>query len=68
MTWLTRPPTRADKEYPPHCESDVGGTAEDNRLFVEGLLYCYRAGFPWPDVPARFGDWKNMHLGSASLV
>lgn len=41
----------------------VGGTAADNRLFVEAVLYRYRAGLPWRDLPARFGDWKNMHRG-----
>ena len=39
----------------------VGGTAQDNRLFVEAVLYRYRAGIPWRDLPERFGDWKNVH-------
>jgi transposase len=38
----------------------VGVTAKDNRLFVEAVLYRYRAGIPWRDLPARFGDWTNM--------
>ncbi len=25
----------------------VGVTAKDNRLFVEAVLYRYRAGIPW---------------------
>ena len=33
----------------------VGGTAKDNRLFVEAVLYRYRAGIPWRDLPERFG-------------
>lgn len=37
----------------------VGGTARDNRLFVEAVLYRYRAGIPWRDLPERFGGWKN---------
>jgi len=40
----------------------VGVTAADNRLFVEAVLYRYRAGLPWRDLPERFGDWKNVHL------
>lgn len=32
-----------------------------NRLFVEAVLYRYRAGIPWRDLPERFGDWKNVH-------
>src|ERR1700758_3820519 len=39
----------------------VGGTAADNRLFVEAVLYRYRAGIPWRDLPERFGDWKIVH-------
>ena len=39
----------------------VGVTAADNRLFVEAVLYRYRAGIPWRDLPERFGDWKNVH-------
>ncbi|PYD55531.1 hypothetical protein CFR75_15995 [Komagataeibacter xylinus] len=37
------------------------GTATDNHLFVEAVLYRYRAGIPWRDLPVRFGDWKNVH-------
>ncbi len=39
----------------------VGGTAGDNRLFVEAVLYRYRAGIPWRDLPERFGNWKHTH-------
>ena len=39
----------------------IGVTAADNRLFVEAMLYRYRAGIPWRDLPERFGDWKNVH-------
>ncbi|ESZ53699.1 transposase [Mesorhizobium sp. L103C131B0] len=35
-----------------------GGTAQDNRLFVEAVLYRYRAGIPWRDLPPRFREWK----------
>src|SRR5690606_21161486 len=39
----------------------VGVTAKDNRLFVNAVIYRYRAGIPWRDLPSRFGDWKNVH-------
>ena len=39
----------------------VGMTARDNRLFVEAVLYRYRAGIPWRDLPDRFGSWKAVH-------
>jgi Putative transposase of IS4/5 family (DUF4096) len=43
------------------AEGHVGVTAADNRLFVEAVLYRYRTGMPWRDLPERFGDWKNVH-------
>ena len=39
----------------------VGRPAADNRLFVEAVLYCYRAGIPWRDLPERFGDFRVVH-------
>ncbi len=39
----------------------MGVIARDNRLFVEAVLYRYRAGIAWRDLPERFGDWKNVH-------
>jgi transposase len=45
----------------PGREGHVGVTAKDNRLFVEAVLYRYRAGIPWRDLPERFGDWKQVH-------
>jgi transposase len=41
-------------------EGTVRVTAADNRLFVGVVLYRYRAGIPWRDLPQRFGDWKNV--------
>jgi len=49
------------KDFLPGREGHVGGTAADNRLFVDAVLYRYRAGVPWRDLPERFGDWKNVH-------
>jgi transposase len=40
----------------------VGVTAEDNRLFVEAVLYRYRVGIPWRDLPESFGDFRVVHL------
>src|SRR5713101_3814190 len=45
----------------PGREGHVGATARDNRLFVEAVLYRYRAGMPWRDLPERFGDPVKIH-------
>lgn len=45
----------------PGREGYVGVTAKNNRLFVEAVLYRYRAGIPWRDLLARFGDFRVVH-------
>jgi transposase len=49
------------KDRVPGREGSVGVTAADNRLFVDAVLYRYRAGIPWRDLPERFGDPINVH-------
>jgi len=39
----------------------VGVTARNNRLFVEVVLYRYRAGIPWRDLPERFSHFRKVH-------
>ena len=49
------------KDLLPGRTSTVGVTAKDNRLFVEAVLYRYRSGIPWRDLPERFGDFRVVH-------
>jgi len=49
------------KDQLPGCEGYVGVTARDNRLFVEAVLYRYRAGLPWRDLPDRLGVEAGAH-------
>ena len=49
------------KDLLPGRPGHVGVTAKDNRLFVEAVLYRYRAGIPWRDLPERFVDYKKVH-------
>ena len=44
----------------PEKQEDIGVTAKDDGVFVETVLYRYRAG-PWRDLPERFGDFKAIH-------
>lgn len=36
--------------------SDLG-----NRLFINAVIWKFRVGAPWRDLPAHFGDWCNAH-------
>jgi transposase len=49
------------KDHLPGRAGTVGVTARNNRLFVEAVLYRYRAGIPWRDLPERFGDFRVIH-------
>lgn len=49
------------KDLLPGRKETVGVTAKDNRLFVSAVLYRYRTGIPWRDLPDRFGDFRVVH-------
>lgn len=49
------------KDLLPGRAGTVGVTAKDNRLFIEAVLYRYRSGIPWRDLPERFGDFRVVH-------
>ena len=39
----------------------VGRPAEDNRRFVNGVLWVIRSGMRWADLPERYGKYKSVH-------
>jgi len=45
----------------PGRKGTEGRPAKDNRQFVEAVLYRYRAGIPWRDLPEHFGDFRVVH-------
>ena len=49
------------KDFLPGRKGHVGGTPADNRLFVDAVIYRYRTGIPWRDLPERYGQWKPTH-------
>ena len=45
----------------PGRPGSVGVTARDNRWFIDAVLYRYRSGSPWRDLPEYFGDFRVVH-------
>ena len=56
------------KDLLPGQEGKVGVTAKENRLFVEAVLYPYRAGIPSRDLPERWEDLGVIHTRCKPLV
>lgn len=49
------------KHFLPGTEGTVGVTAQDNRLFVNAVIWVFKTGAPWRDLPERFGNWNSIH-------
>ena len=48
-----------------HClgkPGDPGRSGENNRRFVEAVLWVVRTGSPWRDIPEWFGKWDSIYL------
>ena len=55
---------RVWKRLEPHLpgkRGDWGGIAKDNRKFINAVLWIFRTGAPWRDLPLEYGGWSNTH-------
>lgn len=45
----------------PGKKGDRGRSGEDNRLFVDAVLWIARGRAAWRDLPPAFGKWTSVH-------
>ena len=44
----------------PSTQGRRGGRYRDSRQVIEGIIWRFRTGSPWRDVPERYGPWQTV--------
>lgn len=44
----------------PSSDGKRGNRFRDHRTIVEGIVYRFRTGIAWRDLPERFGPWQTV--------
>ncbi len=63
---VTRTEVLSDAEWAriepllPSSAGRPGRPFRDHRQVVEGIIYRYRAGVPWRDLPKEFGPYQTV--------
>jgi transposase len=54
---------KAWEQIEPHIigkKGQWGGIGEDNRRFVNAVIWILRTGAPWRDLPSDYGNWNSV--------
>ncbi len=46
--------------FMPSSDGKRGNRFRDHRTVVEGIVYRFRTGIAWRDLPERFGPWQTV--------
>ena len=57
---LTEMQWEAIRSRVPGKAGDPGRSGDDNRRFMNAVVYVAKAGIPWRDLPERFGNWNSV--------
>ena len=49
------------KDALPGKQGDPGRTGDDNRSFIEAVMWIARTGAPWRDLPPEYGKRSGVH-------
>lgn len=64
---MSRGPELTDEQWEriaallPAQKGPMGPPFRPHRPIVEGIVYRYRTGIPWRDLPAEHGSWQTAH-------
>lgn len=48
------------KEFMPSSEGKRGRPFRDHRMMLEGIIFRFRTGIAWRDLPDSFGPWQTV--------
>lgn len=57
---LTDPQWASIEPLLPSSKGKPSRPFRDHRQVLEGIVFRYRTGCPWRDVPERFGPWQTL--------